>query len=131
MLDSTITLALPNGGTPINEIYTRIDQVGNRSLYHGSGHSAVLRKTLGFYRTLPKKSGNFLGVMKGATKVTIDQTVVNAVGDPIVAPSIAEMSFSIPIGVTESEFDAILDRLEAQVEGQRSILKRLLFGPEV
>lgn len=131
MLDSTITLALPNGGTPLNEAFTRIDQVGNRSIYHGAGHSPVSRKTLGFYRTLPKKSGNFLGVMKGATKFTMDNTVVNAVGESIVAPSIAEISFSIPVGVTETEFDDVLDRLEAQVEGQRAILKRLLFGPEV
>lgn len=131
MLDATITLALPNGGTPINEAFSRIDQVGNRSLYHGAGHSPTSRKTLGFYRSLPKKSGNFNGVMKGATKLTMDHSVLNAVGDTIVAPAIAEVSFSLPVGMTEAQFDGVLDRLEAQIEGQRSILKRLLFGPEV
>lgn len=131
MLPDTITLALSNGGTPVDEAYSRIDQVGNRSLYHGVGHSPTNRKTLGFYRTLPKKAGNFNGVMKGATKLTMDHSIVNAVGDTIVAPAIAEVSFSIPVGVTEAELDGVLDRLEAQIEGQRSILKRLLFGPEV
>lgn len=131
MLENTINLALPNNGTPVDAIFTRIDVFQNRSLYHGPGHSNTARNTLGFYRTHPKKTGNFLGVMKSATKVTRDLDVLNAVGESIVSPMIAEISFSVPVGATEAEVETLLDHLEAQVEGQRAILKRTLFGPEI
>lgn len=131
MLENTITLALPNGGTPTNAVFTRIDVFQNRSLYHGPGHSNTARNTMGFYRTYPKKTGNFLGVMKSASKITKDLEVLNAVGEPIVSPMIADISFSVPVGATEAEVDVLLDHLEAQVEGQRAILKRTLFGPEI
>lgn len=131
MLENTITLALPNGGNPINSIFTRIDVFQNRSLYHGPSHSNTARKTMGFYRTYPKKTGNFLGVMKSAVKITFDLDVLNAVGDPIVSPMIGEISFSIPVGAVEAEVDLLLDHLEALVEGRRAELKRTLFGPEI
>lgn len=131
MLENTITLALPNGGNPVNAGFTRIDVFQNRSLYHGPNHSNTARETLGFYRTYPKKTGNFLGVMKSATKITKDLSVLNAVGEPIVSPMIADISFSVPVGATAAEVDILLDHLEAQVEGQRAILKRTLFGPEI
>lgn len=131
MLENTITLALPNGGSPVNAVFTRIDVFQNRSLYHGPGHSNTSRKLLGFYRTPAKKSGNFLGVMKSATKVTMDLAVLDALGATITSPQIGEISFSVPIGATETQVDTLLDHLEAQIEGQRSILKRTLFGPEI
>lgn len=69
--------------------------------------------------------------MKSATKITKDLSVLNAVGEPIVSPMIADISFSVPVGATAAEVDILLDHLEAQVEGQRAILKRTLFGPEI
>lgn len=131
MLPESITLALPNGGTPVNEIATRIDVFTNRSSYNLAGHSPALRKQLGFYRTLPKRQGKFLGVTRSAVKVTLDIDVPNSVGEPTVQPLIADLGFAVPIGATEAEFDGLLDRVEALVKAQRAILKRTIFGPEI
>lgn len=131
MLENNVVLSLKNGGTPINANFVRIDVVGNRSLYHGPEHSNIARNTMNFYRTPVKKSGNFLGVMKSAVKFTRDLDVLNAVGDPIVSPEIGEISFSIPVGATEGEVNVLLDHILAMVEGQRAIIKRTLFGPEI
>lgn len=130
MLDNTITLTLPNGGTPVDVPIARIDVLQNRSVYHEPTHSTIMRKTVGFYRTLPKRSGDFLGVAKSAVKSTLDMTVANAKGEPVVSPMIGEISFSIPIGAVEADIDNLLDRLEALIK-RRSVIKRTLLGPEI
>lgn len=130
MLDNTIVMTLPNGGTPVNVNITRIDVLQNRSVYHEPTHSTTMRKTVGFYRTLPKRSGDFLGVAKSAVKSTLDMTVANAKGEPVVSPMIGEISFSIPIGAVEADIDSLLDRLEALIKS-RSVIKRTLLGPEI
>lgn len=131
MLENEITLALPNGGTPANALFKRIDVVQNRSLYHGPGHSPIARNTLGFYRTPSKKVGNFLGVMKSSMKHTMDIQITNAVGETVTSPQIGELSFSIPVGATELSVDKTFDHLEALLESQRAVCKRTLFGPEI
>lgn len=131
MLPDTITLALPNGGTPVNSDFKRIDVLSNRSVYHGPGHNTLSRVTLGFYRTPSKKIGNFNGVMKSAAKATLDIEVQNAIKETIVAPQIGEMSFSIPVGATELQVNRLFDHLDALVHGQRAIILRTLFGPEI
>lgn len=131
MLENTITLFLNNGGTPINAVFARIDVFQNRSVYHGPGHSTVSPNLLNFYRTPSKASGNFLGVMKSAAKVTKATTVMNALGVATIVPRIGEMSFSVPVGATEANVDDLFDHLEGLIEGQRAVLKRTLFGPEI
>ena len=130
MLNDSITLTLPNGGTPVNVNITRIDVLQNRSVSHEPAHKTTVRKTVGFYRTLPKRSGDFLGVAKSAVKSTLDMTVQNAKGEPVISPMIGEISFSIPIGAVEADIDTLLDRLEALIKS-RSIIKRTLLGPEI
>lgn len=131
MLENTITLALPNGGTPQDAIFQRIDVFQNRSVYHGPGHSTTSPNTMTFYRTPSKVSGAFLGVMKSAAKVSKATIVPNNIGVNITAPRIAEVSFSVPVGATEANVDDLFDHIEALIEGQRAILKRTLFGPEI
>lgn len=131
MLPSEITLALPNGGSPVNAVFNRIDVFQNRSVYHGPGHNPLMRNTVGFYRTPSKKVGNFNGVMKSAIKSTRDLSVPNAIGNPTISPAIGEVSFSIPIGATEADVNTTFDHLEALLEGQRAICRRTLFGPEI
>lgn len=130
MLENNLTLTLANGGTPVNISIARIDVLQNRSVYHEPTHSTTMRKTVGFYRTLPKRNGDFLGVAKSALKSTVDLTVQNAKGESIISPAIGEISFSIPIGATESDLDHLLDRLEALIKS-RAIIKRTIFGPEI
>lgn len=130
MLENTLTLSLPNGGTPVNMTITRIDVFQNRSVYHEPSHSTTMRKTCGFYRTLPKRSGDFLGVSKSAAKSTVDIAVTDAKGATVTAPMIGEISFSVPIGATEAAIDTLLDRLDALISN-RSVLKRTILGPEI
>lgn len=131
MLPDTITLALPNGGTPVDKAFARIDVLQNRSVYHGPAHTTLMRQTLGFYRTPSKRIGKFNGVMKSAAKVTLDINVPNAIGETVVSPQIGELSFSVPVGATEVNVDLLFDHIEALIEGQRAIMKRTLFGPEI
>lgn len=131
MLPDTVTLALPNSGTPVNRAFKRIDVLQNRSVYHGPAHTTLLRETLGFYRTPSKKIGNFNGVMKGAVKTTLDIEVQNAIKETIVSPQIGEMSFSIPVGATVANVNQLFDHLDALIQGQREIMLRVLFGPEI
>lgn len=130
MLENTLTLSLPNGGTPVNMTITRIDVFQNRSVYHEPTHSTTVRRTVGFYRTLPKRSGDFLGVSKSAAKTTMDLSVLDAKGATITAPAIGEISFSVPIGATEAAIDSLLDRLDALISN-RTVIKRTILGPEI
>lgn len=131
MLPDTITLALPNGGTPVNKAFGRVDVFPNRSVYHGPAHTVLMRQTLGFYRTPSKRIGKFNGVMKSAAKVTLDIHVLNAIGETITSPQIGDLSYSIPVGATEGNVDQLFDHIEALVKDQRAIMKRTLFGPEI
>lgn len=130
MLENTLTLSLPNGGTPVNMTITRIDVFQNRSVYHEPTHSTTARRIVGFYRTLPKRSGDFLGVSKSAAKTTMDLSVLDAKGATITAPAIGEISFSVPIGATEAAIDSLLDRLDALISN-RTVIKRTILGPEI
>lgn len=130
MLENTLTLSLPNGGTPVNCVITLIDVLNNRSMYHEPTHITTMRKTVGFYRTPSKRSGNFLGVAKSAAKSTVDISVLDAVGNQVVSPMIGEISLSIPIGATEADIDTLLDRLDALVS-RRDVIKRQVMGPEI
>jgi hypothetical protein len=103
MLDNNLTLSvdLLNNDTTADIDFVRVDVFPNRSIYKSDEDSYVLRDTLGFYRTLPKRSGNSLGVKKGAFKITQDQSVPGV--DPTTsntAPEIIEVAFNSPVGST-------------------------------
>lgn len=99
MLTSPITLA--------SEAFTRETYDLNRSVYHGASHTAAARHLLGFYRTYPKKTGNSYGVEKCSVKITIDHEVATVDGGTTVAPLICEVSFAMPVGVTDVHKGAI------------------------
>lgn len=124
MLDDNITLTLPNGGTPIDVDYRRFEEFQNRSIYVGDGHSFSLRDQVAFYRTLPRKSGLFLGVGKAAAKVTQDVSVLNANGEATIAPIIIETSVSIPVGASDADVNAAEDRVAALI-ADRDFINRL------
>lgn len=109
MLDNTITLAI--GDPAVNTAYTRDETLVNRSLFVGPANSSILRDQMNIYRTKPKKSGNFAGVMKSEVKFTedfivpgVDTTTSQA------APFILDISASIPVGVSNEDIQAGLDR---------------------
>lgn len=118
MLPNTITLGvdLLNNGTLSNESFNRLEELVNRSTYRGPDHSTSARNTMQFYRTLPKRSGNYLGAAKVAAKFTTDKVVKDSSGNDISAPLIADVSFSIPVGVTPADMKAIRQRIIASLD---------------
>lgn len=131
MLDNTITLSvdLANTGSTTDETYTRFDELLNRSVYNGEGHTYTKRDTLNFYRTMPKRAGNFLGVKKSAIKLTQDQDVLGADGSSIVQPALLDVSFSLPVGTTAANAMILRQRLIALLDDD-AFITRLTEGLE-
>lgn len=102
MQPNTITLAVDtaNTGSPTDQVYTRIEELVNRSTYGGPAHSFSSKDTLQLYRTNPVRSGSFLGAAKTSVKFTEDVVVPSAEGEDTTYPLIAEVSFSVPVGTS-------------------------------
>jgi hypothetical protein len=88
----------------VDSVFTRFEEFQNRSEYIHSNHTLSVRNKLGFYRTTPKKNGNFVGVAKSAFKVTKDHEVdgVDATTSNV-APAIVDVGFSFPLGMTPAQ----------------------------
>lgn len=113
----TLNVDYLNNGTTTAETYDRFDSFQNRSVYVGEGHSAESRDTLTLYRTFPTKSGNFKGTAKSAIKLSLDAAVPGADGvATLTAPIIAEVSFSLPVGVEAAEVLKLRQRLIALLD---------------
>lgn len=93
------------GTTPAVDLtFTRFDEFQNRSEYISEAHTIAARDKVGFYRTLPKASGNFRGVAKVAIKFTKDFEVNGVDASTVnVAPGIFEVSGSLPVGLTPAQ----------------------------
>lgn len=119
MQPNTLTLAVDvlNNGTPVNVTYSRFEEYQNRSVYVDAAHTMAQKSTLSLYRTFPKQSGNFRGVTKSSIKFSRDFNVSGVDGtSTIVSPFIAEVSFSIPLGVTDAEILEIRQRIIALLD---------------
>lgn len=119
MQANSITLAvdLLNTGTTTDQVYTRFEERTDRSTYIGAAHALNDRDMIQFYRTAPKRNGEFKGVARTAVKLTEDTSVDNVSGDgSIVAPLIADLSFSIPVGATPAETLVLRQRLIALLD---------------
>lgn len=127
MLDNSITLSvdLLNSGVTTDIDFTRVDVFPNRSMYKSEADTYILRDSLGFYRTLPKRSGNSLGVAKGAFKFTHDIVVAGV--DPttsITAPELLEVSFNWPVGSTAESRKIMRQRAIALLDDD-TLMERL------
>lgn len=127
MLDNTVTLPvdLLNSGVTTNQVYTRHEEFANRSKYISPAHSLGLRDTLDMYRTFPNKTKTFNGVAKSGFKFTTDIEVPGADSTTsVVAPEIAEVSFSLPVGFTTVQLLILRQRIIALLDND-SIMNRL------
>jgi hypothetical protein len=108
MQPDSITLA---AGTGTEAVYSRHAESENRSTYIAPDHSVATRNTLTFYRTEPKTVANYFGTAKVAMKFSKDFTVTLPTGGDGKAPAIAELSVSIPVGVTKENAMALVSRV--------------------
>lgn len=100
-------------------VFERFDAVSNpnRSIYTGEENTLLQRDQLAFYRSFPKKNGNFNGVAKSAAKFTFDIPVDGADGvTTVVAPILLEMSFSVPVGATAAQVLSLRQRAIALLD---------------
>lgn len=120
MLNNELTLPVDvlNNGTLVNTVFTRFDGSNqNRSVYIGPSHTLEARELLGFYRTPPKKSGNYKGSAKCAVKLTSDVEVPGVDSSTtLTAPEIADLQFSLPVGITLAQAKVIRQRLIALLD---------------
>lgn len=134
MLDNTISLNVDlenNGGDLTVVVLTRNEEYLNRSVYKGPNHSLISRDTVGFYRTQPKKVGNFNGVAKSSIKSTSDQVVAGADSSTsLTSPIILEVNASIPVGATHAAILAARQRLIALLDND-AVMDKLVEGLEV
>lgn len=102
-----------DGGTTaaVAVTLTRHAEELNKSTYRTAGHNIDgVTDLLQFYRTPAKRSGDFLGVEKVALKRTLSLEVTTASGLDTVAPSIWDLNFAFPYGMTTAQkLDRIMD----------------------
>lgn len=112
-----LAVDVANNGTLVSETFTRYEEYQNRSKYIGSGHTPGSRNEFGIYRSFPTKTGNFKGVGKTSVKLTIDKSVVGVDSSTsITAPVILEVSFSVPVGVSDADMKHYRQRLIALLD---------------
>lgn len=115
MLDNTKTFMVDvaNNATLVDQDYSRYDEAANRTTYIGEDHTLSKRNILVVTRNFPSPSGNFKGVAKSGIKLTQDVEVLAVDSTTIVAPEIAAISFSLPIGTTSAQAKELRQRLIA------------------
>lgn len=118
MQPNTVTLAVDilNTDVTTNQVYTRIEELVNRSTYGGPGHSFSSTNSLQLYRTNPVRSGSFLGAAKTSVKFTESVTVPSAEGEDTTYPLIVEVSFSVPVGTTSAKVLELRQRVIALLD---------------
>lgn len=118
-----------DGGTAaIAMTLTRHAEELNSSTYRTGSHNTEAPDTLKFYRTAPKRSGNFLGAQKVSVKRTTTHVVDTADGLETKAPGIVELSFSIPVGVSNADkLKMLMDHIGflASSEGKAAMINLL------
>jgi hypothetical protein len=127
MLENTLTFSvdLLNTGSTTDVTFTRVDEFPNRSVYKSPEDSYVLRDTLGFYRTIPKRSGNSLGVKKGAFKLTQDVVVPGVdTTTELTAVELLDLSFNSPVGSTAATRKIMRQRAIALLDDD-ALMERL------
>lgn len=124
MLSSTIVLTAAQTGYATDKTFTRFDNPGDRSVYHGPDHTLVSQHTLGFYRSFPKRNGNFLGTAKTSAKFTKAVSVLNTDGSTGSYPAIVEINFSFPVG-TSAAIQLEMRKEVLALLGQESVMAPL------
>lgn len=131
MLSNTIILPIDtlNTGTKTNTDYSRYDEYQNRSVYIGTDHSLSARDSISFFRSFPKPSGNFKGVMKTSFKITKDIMVLGVDGlANLTSPIIIEVKFSLPVGAETAQLIAERQKVIALLDDDslmRSLTEQL------
>lgn len=125
-----ITLAVDvdgDGANPaVSEVFSNFERPANRSIYHSIAHTPILRDTMTLYRTAPKPTVSFYGVLKCAVKFSMDAMVDTPDGATTRAPGIIELSGSFPVGFSDADRLHLMERVKAFIYNRTACNK--LFG---
>jgi hypothetical protein len=113
MLSNTITVQNDLTGTPVDQPFRRFEESQHRTIYISTlDHSLESRHTLTLSRTLPTRTGNYLGTGKPFMKLTKDISVAGADSTTTVkAPLIGDIGFSIPVGASDEDKAELYDNM--------------------
>jgi len=109
MLDATITLPVVGGNVDVD----RYSEEKDKSTYLFDGATWAKRKEICFLRSVPKASGAYPGNARGTVKLTWDTEVVDKLGNTIIAPIIATVQYSIPVGAADAVITAHIKHVAA------------------
>lgn len=126
----TLSVDVANSGTTVNHVFTRHSEEPSKTTYRGPDDSLLVRNTLAFYRTAPKRSGNYLGSAKSGVKFTQDVSVTQLDGTTTKAPLIVEVSFSVPVGATTAQTKEIRQRALAILD-REDVIAKLMDNLEI
>ena len=91
------------------------DSQPNKATYIATDeHSDTARSTMDLYRTAPRRQGDSLGVRKSAIKLTRDFAVPTAdgiEGETNLVPAIVQVSWSLPVGLSDADRADLNDRI--------------------
>lgn len=119
MQANQITLAVDelNNASTVDIDFNRFEEFANRSVYTSENHTLTAQDKLSLYRTFPKASGNFKGTAKSSFKFSWDQSVTGVDGlASLTSPIIADVGFSVPVGVTVANQLIVRQRLIALLD---------------
>jgi hypothetical protein len=120
-----------NNGTTETQTYSNQSRAEGSSLYRLVGSDLKNRDELRFAATLPKRSGNFPGVLR--TEVRLTQSVeVEGVETSTTVSGTATLSLqaSIPLGMTEADVKLLRQRMIALLD-EDSVVSDLMQIGEV
>lgn len=132
MQNNSITLAVDtaNTGVTSSQVYTRLSEETNKSLYGRADHSLDHRHEMTFLRKYPVRSGNFKGTAKPTVKFTDSVQVAGVDGNNVDCLLVGEVSFNIPVGVSDAALLEFRQRLIAALDTD-SVMTALMSRLEI
>jgi len=114
MQPNVVTLTAPKDGVSTSFEYSRYEETQNRSVYIAADHLPDARNMFTVTRSFPTRNGNFKGVGKTSVKFTEDRSIAGVdSSSTLTAPTIIEVSFSVPVGMNVSHVSDLRERVRA------------------
>lgn len=123
MLDNAITWSVDvaNDGNPSPQIFTRLHEYDDKTVYYGPNHTRAMRELLTITRTEGKPSGTFRGLDVSNVKQTIDVIVDGSDGVERVAPFTATFEFRMPVGIDPAIVKAVRQRFVSMLDDDNTM----------
>lgn len=124
MNDIILNVDTANNGTTTEETFSLVRPEEGKATYMLDGSALADKEQLTLFASLPKRSGNFLGVVRSSVKATKAISVPSTVsGEDLTSEIIAQVNFSVPEGTTLADLVHIRQRLVAMLDSDALMLE--------